>query len=241
MSNIIPANEAQIAEFSKSAFDSLTAMGVPVEQHEALIANELGAQAHLLGKEADSIGDLLPEGMGDKMDDAAKQLPASATRPFNSIGGAANDIPTGGAAKGLLGGPKGKTGLIMKLLAALGIGGAAAGAGYKAMKATGAADEKEAMEKEVPGDIEIDKGEGESEADGSKDKAKDGIIVRKTKITVLKEAMVKVQAAKAEKMAHTALFAAAKDHMVSTMNIPEKQAQEILEKQYAPVLEEAVK
>ena len=252
MSTLAPASPEQIQDFMKAASDQLSAMGVHPDHHQALIAKELGAHAFVMNKEAfGNFGELIPEDTGKKMDDAAKKLPATTPKTL---------APAGGG---------GKKALIMKLLATLGIGGAAAGAGYKATKAMGAADdEKEAMDKKVPGAVceplEVDKGEGQAQADGDKDSAK-GVVVKKTKIQVLKEAMAKVEADKvaavtdtkvasvteimanvvqerlnkeAEAEAHTALYNAAKDHMVNTMNIPEKQATEILDKHYNAITAE---
>jgi hypothetical protein len=220
MSTITPANPDQIAEFYKAASTHLSSMGIDPQYHEALLSNELGAQYNELNKSA-FMGN--PKALDKVSPGEVVKYTGPKTVKIDSV----------------LKGGGGKAGLVKKLLAALGIGGA----GFAAGAATGGGgDDKEAMDKEVPScmeNLEVDKGEGESEADG--DGAK-GVVVKKTKIKVLKEAMDKVKSARsenaekeAEAAAHEALFKAAKAHMVENLNIPEKKAQEILEKHYADV------
>lgn len=239
MSNITPATETQIEQFYKAASAHLTSLGVAPEYHGQLLNNELSAQYGKLTKSAlGTIGEAAPElnQLG------SKELITATTKDYTSK--YAPHIPAAGG---------GKAGLLKKVLLGLGIGGSAAGIGAgigalaskKDDKAKPApkkeAPKKEAMDKTIEGGIAKgtikdttspsikSKLQGKKVTYGEPKGLPPGAKVTSSKITEVKEsAASKV----AEDIAVTALYKAAKEHMVTNLQIPEPQAKEILNKHF---------
>lgn len=232
--NITPATETQIEQFYKAASEHLTSLGIAPEYHEQLLNNELAAQYGKLTKSAfGSIGEAAPQlnELGSK-----ELIPATA-KDYTSKH--APKITAGGA---------GKAGLLKKVLLGLGIGGSAAGVGAgigalasKKDDKAKPAPKKEAMDKTIEGGIAKgtikdttspsikSKLQGKKVTYGEPKGLPPGAKITSSKITEVKEsAASKV----AEDIAVTALYKAAKEHMVTNLQIPEPQAKEILNKHF---------
>jgi len=166
---------------------------------------------HLLNNElAAQYGDLTKAALGT-IGEAAPQL--NKVKPQELT-----HIPSAGGG--------GKAGLLKKVLLGLGIAGTGGAIGTALAKKDDKKKDKEAMDKTVEG--------GVATAPAKTMSPKNTKVLAKKPQAAPKcaEAAEPVANKVAESIAAMALFKAAKDHMVNNLNIPEKQAQEILKNHF---------